>query len=497
MRRVMAALFGCWSALAQAQGPLPTAEGWVLDQAEVLSPRIESQLEVELTEFNYSTGSFIAVLLVPASAETADLSAYGQQVLQSWGLATPGSRGAVLLWSSDGYVALQVTPDATAQLNSGLQSEIMLELMAPAFADGDPDRGVETSVRRMMAVLDGSAPSPTASSQPAEPASMSDEAQEDAPYFPGEVAEPESNDDLPANLGADAERIVRGLSEYPGDTLDEILAAAGRQLDQLPDFVNQAIKELQGEGENSDPALGSTRLGLSLMALIAFALGGLALIKTAWVGVFFSIGLFGAPLLALATGWLELGLCLSVPALLSPFLAALFRLAVAQPQGQRHESSDARWAARPHQSVPRPQALPPAPPQQRPAGGWAQAAAPSQSRSAPQPSPAIPQAPQQALGAEDWAEIKRHLKETVGDLFPKINGARALVLFVLFVLFPPLALAAVLGALAYSAHRIATVDAARRERLLANPKLRAALSQLQRKNPELYERLRRFIERLR
>ena len=302
-------------------------------------------------------------------------------------------------------------------------------------------------------------------------------------------AEAEETSPLPENLVADLDRILWNLNMHPGDTLQGLIPEISAQASALPGFLEQGLRELSGQPVPQ--ALGEIRLNLLVALAICVFVGLINLLKQSWLAAALVFGLFAVPLLAALTGFVALSLALFALAAVLPILAKL--LAMLSPPGQGDNASgDPRWQPRPNQVVRPPQSIARPPPH----------AAIKRKTSRPPQTGRPPahtvkhSANSQALSPLDWPALKQHVESVAGDLLPKPRGWHIAVLVVLFVTAPPLAVIALLGVPVYYAYKLLTLDASKRERLLANPQIRERLRQFQQSQPELYQALLRLQQSL-
>ncbi|HMO60841.1 MAG TPA: TPM domain-containing protein [Ferruginibacter sp.] len=124
----------------------------VNDFAAVLTPQQKQALENRLVEFDDSTSTQIAVVIVP-SLDGYDISDYGVQLGRAWGVGgSKFNNGVVLLIStgdrkvniSTGYGVEGALPDITCK-------HIIDELIVPSFRGNDYyggiDRGVDAIIK--------------------------------------------------------------------------------------------------------------------------------------------------------------------------------------------------------------------------------------------------------------------------------------------------------------------------------------------------------------
>ncbi len=139
-----------------------SAEGYVTDFADILTPETESTLEAELSQFNASTTIEIAVVTVN-SLNDEDVAVYANELFREWGIGKKATNNGLLLLVAPneremrievGYGLEGAVPDITA-------GRIVDDIITPAFKGGDYAGGIVSGVRALEAVSQGeSFPSP-------------------------------------------------------------------------------------------------------------------------------------------------------------------------------------------------------------------------------------------------------------------------------------------------------------------------------------------------
>lgn len=161
MRRLPAALLLGLICLLCPADPVtarevPPAGGYVVDQANLLTPSARQQLERLLAEFDRSDSTQIAVLTIP-SLEGEDLEEYSLRVATAWGIGRQGhDNGALLLVAhQDRRLRIEVGYGLEEQLTDLLAGRIIDNEIAPRFRQGDFNGGIVAGVQAMVDAVRG------------------------------------------------------------------------------------------------------------------------------------------------------------------------------------------------------------------------------------------------------------------------------------------------------------------------------------------------------
>jgi uncharacterized protein len=135
----------------------PLADRRIHDQADVLSPQLESQLDAQLRGYESSTGHQLAVLIVP-SLEGDPVEDFTIRVAEAWQLGKKGKDDGVLLFISvgDRKIRVEVGYGLEGELTDAFTSRIIRDVMAPAFRQGDIGFGVARAISAISAETGGS-----------------------------------------------------------------------------------------------------------------------------------------------------------------------------------------------------------------------------------------------------------------------------------------------------------------------------------------------------
>jgi len=130
----------------------PLADRRIHDQANVLSPQLEAQLDAELRGYESSTGHQLAVLIVP-SLEGEALEDYTIRVVEAWQLGKKGKDDGVLLFISvsERKIRIEVGHGLEGELTDAFTSRIIRDVMAPAFRQGDT--GIGFGIARAISAI--------------------------------------------------------------------------------------------------------------------------------------------------------------------------------------------------------------------------------------------------------------------------------------------------------------------------------------------------------
>lgn len=156
MKTFLAFLVLLFLASPGAALPVPPLRAHVNDTAGMLSPAAEQRLEQELTAFEKSDSTQIAVLTIP-SLEGESLEEYSIKVAEAWKIGQKGKdNGAILLIAKqERKIRIEVGRGLEGKLTDLLSGRIIRGEIAPRFKAGDFDGGVSAGVAAIMAAVKG------------------------------------------------------------------------------------------------------------------------------------------------------------------------------------------------------------------------------------------------------------------------------------------------------------------------------------------------------
>jgi uncharacterized protein len=142
-----------------AWGQKAVPELWnmrVHDDAHVLKQETIDQLEKQLAQYEDSTSSQIAILII-SSLEGESLEEYSIKVAEKWALGKKDKdNGALLLIAVDDHkMRIEVGVGLEGVLTDAMCSRIIRNEMSPAFRRGDFDGGVTAAIDGMIKAIGG------------------------------------------------------------------------------------------------------------------------------------------------------------------------------------------------------------------------------------------------------------------------------------------------------------------------------------------------------
>ncbi len=149
---------------------VPKNDGWVTDQAHLLSPGAEKALEAKLEAFKQQTGHEIAVLTVP-SLNGQPIESFALDVGRAWGMGSKERSDAALLVVSQGdrKMRIEVARGLEGVLPDILCGRIIADLITPEFRRSNFTSGIEKGVDAMMTAARGEVVKLPAKSKSTEP----------------------------------------------------------------------------------------------------------------------------------------------------------------------------------------------------------------------------------------------------------------------------------------------------------------------------------------
>lgn len=142
---------------ASAQRSVPPHDGkWVHDDAEILSPQAEAQLEAILKAHRDSTSTQIAVLLIP-SLDGDDIDSYSLRVAEAWKLGQEKKDNGILFLVAmqEKQMRIEVGQGLEGELTDALSSRINRNEVAPNFRQGNYEAGIVAGVMGIIRSVAG------------------------------------------------------------------------------------------------------------------------------------------------------------------------------------------------------------------------------------------------------------------------------------------------------------------------------------------------------
>ena len=151
-------------ALAQNLLPVPALTAHLVDETGSLSAAQNSALEKQLTDFETTHGSQIAVLLV-ASTQPEDISSYANRVANTWKIGRKGVGDGLLIVvaKNDRKIRIEVAKTLEGAVPDVAAGRVVSENMAPSLRQGDYAGGISAAVKELGArIADEKLPKPSA-----------------------------------------------------------------------------------------------------------------------------------------------------------------------------------------------------------------------------------------------------------------------------------------------------------------------------------------------
>jgi uncharacterized protein len=169
MRRLLAGLVALlgWLApvvvlAADALPPAPTE--YVDDTVGLLDAGTVAALNQKLEQNERDTSNQIVVAILPSLPEDADISEYGTNLYNAWGLGKKGpslgqqggNNGALLIiFTNDHKINISTGRGLEGALPDAICKDIITQTLAPAFRQGQYAQGINAAVDAMIAATKG------------------------------------------------------------------------------------------------------------------------------------------------------------------------------------------------------------------------------------------------------------------------------------------------------------------------------------------------------
>lgn len=156
MRGILFLIIACFLSGPVAAAEIPPLRAHVNDYAGLLSPETARLLEEELTSFERTDSTQIAVLTVP-SLEGEPVEGYSIRVVEAWKLGQKGKDNGVLLLvaKNEHKLRIEVGRGLEGKLTDLVSGRIVRNEIAPLLRRGDWDAGISAGVHAIQAVVRG------------------------------------------------------------------------------------------------------------------------------------------------------------------------------------------------------------------------------------------------------------------------------------------------------------------------------------------------------
>lgn len=147
--------FGSSAPAARAAEPAwPSVQGWVTDQAKILSPEESAKVTGVITEVRNKTGAEIAIVTVKSIAPLDDAS-YANQLFSRLKIGKKGQDNGVLflLALEERRTRIEVGYGLEDVLNDGKCGRILDEFVIPYFKQGDWGQGLYNGTMAIAQVV--------------------------------------------------------------------------------------------------------------------------------------------------------------------------------------------------------------------------------------------------------------------------------------------------------------------------------------------------------
>jgi uncharacterized protein len=139
---------------SRAAPTFPALTGRVVDQAHVLSPQAQAQLDQELAALEAKTRRQLVVVTLP-SLNGYDIADYGYQLGRAWGVGHKGLDNGVLfiVAPSEHKVRVEVGYGLEPIITDAFSSLVLQEKVLPRFRAGDIQGGVLDGTQALVQQL--------------------------------------------------------------------------------------------------------------------------------------------------------------------------------------------------------------------------------------------------------------------------------------------------------------------------------------------------------
>lgn len=152
-------LIALWSlnvAVVSAEIAIPALEARVTDQAGLLTPAQQQQLEQQLASLEASKGSQFAILIVP-STKPETIDQYSIRVASAWKLGRQDVDDGLLILVAveDRTMRIEVGYGLEGAIPDAIAKRVIAEIITPHFRQGEYYQGLSAGVQRLVGLVEG------------------------------------------------------------------------------------------------------------------------------------------------------------------------------------------------------------------------------------------------------------------------------------------------------------------------------------------------------
>lgn len=131
---------------------LPNPDGYVMDQANILSPDVKSRLETDLKAFDGKAQ--IAVLTIKTTGDLS-IEEYGIKLAEKWAPGYEGRDNGIILIVAieDRKVRIEVGRGLEGDLTDTQANDILTNSVIPYFKNGDWNGGIVAGVDAIIKII--------------------------------------------------------------------------------------------------------------------------------------------------------------------------------------------------------------------------------------------------------------------------------------------------------------------------------------------------------
>lgn len=148
--------FGFMGHASAADFVPPKLTGRVVDEAHVLPADVAAKLDATLAAHEAATSNQVVVATV-SSLQGLDIESYANQLFRVWGLGQKDKNNGVLfvVAPAEREMRIEVGYGLEGTLTDALSSQIIRDMVIPAFKAGDIPGGIEAGTDGILKVLGG------------------------------------------------------------------------------------------------------------------------------------------------------------------------------------------------------------------------------------------------------------------------------------------------------------------------------------------------------